>query len=137
MLSARTLSNGNNCLTSFLFYVVILWLTKTAFSGNTYHLWPQQWHAWGWCGRTFASCTATPTTQERPPWSGWWALRASSSRPCFLKVPTRIKKAGCGKWGEGGYTLLCCYGHLRKSFLHSCAACVVKHCPAVHPCHYF
>lgn len=35
MLSARTLSNANNCLTSFLFNVVILRLTEMTFAGNT------------------------------------------------------------------------------------------------------
>lgn len=32
MLPAHTLSNGNNCLTSFLFNAVILWLRGTAFA---------------------------------------------------------------------------------------------------------
>lgn len=35
MLSAHTLSNGNNCLASFLFNVVILWLTEAIFADNT------------------------------------------------------------------------------------------------------
>lgn len=38
MLSACTLSKGNNCLTSFLFNVVTLLLAKMAIAGNSYHL---------------------------------------------------------------------------------------------------
>lgn len=86
MLSAHTLSNGNNCLTSFLFNVVILWLTETAFAGNTYHLWPRLWHARGRRrGRAFWAAQL-PGRAQKHPWSG--QRDASLPAACCGQLPS-------------------------------------------------
>ena len=111
MLSAHTLSNRNNCLTSFLFNVVILWLTEMVFAANACHLQRRLWDTQGWPrGRAFRA-TQQPQQQTEASFTeqavGCLPARcplstaspssifSSSSWPCSLRsgrpVPPRMR----------------------------------------------
>lgn len=98
MLSAHSLSNGNNCLTSFLFNVVILWLTEMAFAGNTIYGRGCDMHGASPGAGRFWPHSCPGSTQKHPSWSGQWgaslpaahhgqvpSISPSSSWPCSLQ----------------------------------------------------
>lgn len=83
MISAHTLSNGNNCLTFFLFNVVTLWPTEMPFAGNTiYSHSCDAGPGWG----HFRPHSCPSSSQKHPPRSGQWdaslpAVGSSSPSP--------------------------------------------------------